>query len=314
MKSSCILILLIISILWVGPASSADNVFLFSYFKGNGEDGLHLAYSEDGLNWTALKNDESFLTPMVGGDRLMRDPSIVRGPDGIFHMVWTVSWNEKVIGYASSENLIDWSPQKEIPVMVHEEDARNSWAPEVFYDSAVDQFLIFWATTIPGRFPETEGQSDGGLNHRIYFVTTRDFQEFSRTELLYDDGFNVIDSFIVRDGDRYVMFLKDETNKPWVPQKNIKIATSDHAVGPYSKASDPITGEYWAEGPTAIKIGDLWHLYFDRYTEGRFGLLVSKDLKEWEDRTDRLSHPEGMRHGTVFEVDRRILEGLRGVE
>ena len=44
------------------------------------------------------------------------------------------------------------------------------------------------------------------------------------------------------------------------------------------------------------------------------GRTGKKDLKEWEDRTDRLSHPEGMRHGTVFEVDRRILEGLRGVE
>ena len=26
--------------------------YLFSYFKGNGEDGLHLAYSNDGLKWT----------------------------------------------------------------------------------------------------------------------------------------------------------------------------------------------------------------------------------------------------------------------
>ena len=67
----------------------ADNVYLFSYFKGNGEDGLHLAYSHDGLKWLALKNDKSFLTPNIGKDKLMRDPSICQGPDGTYHMVWT---------------------------------------------------------------------------------------------------------------------------------------------------------------------------------------------------------------------------------
>jgi hypothetical protein len=34
---------------------------MFSYFKNNGKDGLHLAYSNDGYRWAALKNDESFL-------------------------------------------------------------------------------------------------------------------------------------------------------------------------------------------------------------------------------------------------------------
>jgi len=60
--------------------------YLFSYFKDNGQDGLHLAYSHDGLKWTALKNDRSFLKPQVGG-MLMRDPCICRGPDATFHMV-----------------------------------------------------------------------------------------------------------------------------------------------------------------------------------------------------------------------------------
>ena len=67
------------------------NVYLFSYFKGNGEDGLHLAYSYDGLQFKALKGDSSFLTPTVSKDKLMRDPCILKGPDGYFHMVWSLS-------------------------------------------------------------------------------------------------------------------------------------------------------------------------------------------------------------------------------
>ena len=90
-----------------GGASTGD-VFLFSCFKGNGEDGLHLAWSADGLKWTPLKNDTSFLKPTVGNDKLMRDPCIIRGPDGLFHMVWTVSWKERGIGYAHSKDLIRW--------------------------------------------------------------------------------------------------------------------------------------------------------------------------------------------------------------
>ena len=57
--------------------------YLFTYFKGNGEDGLHLAYSKDGYKWIALKNDTSFLIPEVGKDKLMRDPCVIKGGDGL---------------------------------------------------------------------------------------------------------------------------------------------------------------------------------------------------------------------------------------
>ncbi|MGC9352650.1 MAG: hypothetical protein ACP5D9_02365 [Mariniphaga sp.] len=54
-----------------------DEVYMFSFFQGNGEDGLYLAYSYDGLTWEALNNNQSFLTPQVGNDKLIRDPCIV---------------------------------------------------------------------------------------------------------------------------------------------------------------------------------------------------------------------------------------------
>ncbi|HEX7846845.1 MAG TPA: glycosyl hydrolase, partial [Chitinophagaceae bacterium] len=87
-------------------------VYMFSYFKNNGKDGLHLAYSYDGFKWTALNKDQSFLRPVLSKDSLMRDPCIIRGADGKFHMVWTVSWNARGIGYASSPDLLNWSEQK----------------------------------------------------------------------------------------------------------------------------------------------------------------------------------------------------------
>ncbi len=53
--------LLFLSMLLVLFSTAQKNVYLFSYFKGNGEDGLHLAYSYDGYTWTALNGDASFL-------------------------------------------------------------------------------------------------------------------------------------------------------------------------------------------------------------------------------------------------------------
>ena len=40
-------------------AQSDNEVYLFSYFKDNGQDGLHLAYSLDGYTWKSLKRDSS---------------------------------------------------------------------------------------------------------------------------------------------------------------------------------------------------------------------------------------------------------------
>lgn len=288
---------------------------MFSYFKGNGEDGLYLASSRDGFHWTVLNNDQSFLTPRAGEDKLMRDPCIIQGPEGTFHMVWTVSWHEKGIGYASSGDLIHWSEQQYIPVMEHEPEAQNCWAPELFYDQETRQYLIFWATTIPGRFPATDNQSDEGppapgRNHRIYYTRTTDFREFSETELFYDHGFNVIDATIEKASDRYVMFLKDETNKPFTPRKNIRMAFSDDAAGLYGPPTEPITGEYWAEGPTAIRIDGIWYVYFDKYRLDEYGVVTSPDLDHWTEQSETLRVPEGMRHGTVFQVSEAVFTVL----
>ncbi len=287
----------------------AGEVYLFAYFKGNGEDGLHLAHSADGLVWTPLNNGNSLLRPSVGKDKLMRDPHLTLGRDGLYHMVWTSSWSEAVIGYASSKDLIDWSEQRAITPMTHEPEARNVWAPETFYDAENGRYLLFWATTIPGRFPATDGMGDREYNHRMYVTTTKDFRAFTPTRLFYDGGFNVIDATVVKDGRRYVMFIKDETRRP-IARKNIRYAVSDKAAGPYSPASEPMTGAYWAEGPSAIKVGQRWVVYFDKYTEKRYGAVASADLKQWEDISAQVQFPAGARHGTVLRVPRAVLKKL----
>ena len=302
----------------ISNSQEKNEVYLFSYFTGNGEDGLHLAYSYDGLKWNALNDNKSFLTPEVGGDKLMRDPCVISGPDGKFHMVWTVSWGEKGIGYASSEDLMNWSEQKFIPVMEHEANARNCWAPEVFFDDRTELYYIFWSTTIQGRFPETAKPPKPNSNHRMYYVTTKDFISFSETKLFYNQGFNVIDGTLLKEKGEYFLILKDETNNP--VEKNIRIAKGSDLISNFSKPSEPITGDYWAEGPTPIKIGDYWVVYFDSYRKHQettlftMGAVRSKDLRNWEDISDQITFPEGTRHGTVIKVKSEVLKNLLNKE
>ncbi len=285
-----------------------DSVYMFSYFKGNGEDGLHLAWSAEGYQWQAVKNDVSFLKPELSKDKLMRDPCIIRGADGLFHMVWTVSWNDRGIGYASSPDLVHWSQQQYLPVMQHEDSALNCWAPEITWDTKSRLYYIYWATTIPGRFAAGSKDGDGRYNHRMYYVTTKDFQKFSKATLLYDKDFNVIDATIFTAGKRYAMILKDETRTP--PQKNLRIAFSDHIEKGWSGPSAPITGNYWAEGPTVARINDRWVVYFDKYRDKKYGAVASNDLVNWTDISDTVSFPAGTRHGTVFKISKGEFEIL----
>ena len=308
-----VIVWMILTVWSIMNVTAGDTVYLFSYFINNSKDGLHLAYSYDGLTWTALNGGRSFLTPTVGKDKLMRDPSICQAPDGTFHMVWTSSWTDRIIGYASSRDLIHWSEQKAIPVMMNEPAAHNCWAPELFYDESSQTYYIFWATTIPGRHKEVPtSESEKGLNHRIYYVTTKDFKSFSKTAMFFNPDFSVIDAAIVKDPKRndLIMVVKNENSNP--PEKNLRVTRTENIrKGFPTKVSAPITGNYWAEGPAPLFIGDTLYVYFDKYRDHRYGAVRSLDHGEtWEDVSDQVSFPKGIRHGTAFAVDASVVETL----
>jgi alpha-galactosidase len=284
-----------------------DQAYLFTYFIGNGEDGLHLAWSRDGYKWEALKDGKSFLTPVVGEKKLMRDPCVVRGPDGIFHMVWTTAWEGKTIGHASSKDLINWSPQQAVPVMAQEPAAINCWAPEIVWDAKRSEYLIFWATTITNQFLETAGGGDAKYNHRMYATTTKDFKSFTPTKLFYDPGFNVIDATILPAFGRYYLIIKDETRNP--VKKHLRVASSEDIAGPYSDLQPPFTRD-WVEGPSALQVGEEFLVYFDAYRDRRYEAMVSPDLKKWEDVTSKISFPKGTKHGTAIAVEKGFVDEL----
>ena len=206
--------------------NSSDTIYLFTSFRGNG-DGLHLAASEDGYRWTELPG--IFLEPTVGS-RLMRDPHLLLGPDGIFRLVWTTGWGDKGIGYASSTDLVNWSQQQYLPVMEDTPGTKNCWAPETFYDATRNEYIITWSSDVEGRFPETVSKTR--MNNRTYFVTTKDFKTFSDATLFFDPGFDHIDATVIAYGDKYILTIKEgdqQSKGTWGP---IHQAVADDPAGP----------------------------------------------------------------------------------
>ena len=284
-----------------------ETCYLFAHFYLNGDSGLHLAWSPDALQWELLNKGASFLVPSVGESGLMRDPSLIRGPDGTFHMVWTTSWAGQTIGYASSSDLLHWSEQQTIPVMAHEAGVYNCWAPEVLWIPEDEHYLIVWSSTIAGRYPETSlTNRRPPRNHRIYRTTTRDFRTFTPTELHYDGGYNVIDAVLTEADGQWLMFVKHEEVSPHT-QKNIRLVRGLTPRGPFSAPSEPLSARFWSEGPSILQVGDAWHLYFDQHNIDVYGGRRTRDFVHWENIDALIEFPERAKHGSFVAVPREFL-------
>jgi hypothetical protein len=283
-------------------AMGAKDIYVSTSFHEPATEGLRFIYSRDGIRWDSIQG--VFLSPKVGNQHVMRDPSIVRGPDGTFHLVWTSSWRgDRGFGYASSRDLIHWSEQRFIEVM-SDTTTVNVWAPELFYDDTKKQFMIIWASCVPGKFPDY--QEEHLNNHRLYYTTTKDFRKFSPTRLFYDPGYSDIDATLVKRGkDDYVMVVKDNSR----PMRNIKVAFARSPYGPWGPSSEPFT-EMFTEGPSTAKVGDWWYIYYDSYRHGIYGAHRTKDFIHFQDQTGAVSFPKGHKHGTVFMAPEELVEQL----
>jgi len=283
---------------------SQKDVYFFTSFHEPANEGLRMLYSYDGYNWEDL--DTKLLKPEAGTQKVMRDPSIVQGPDGTFHLVWTSSWKgDYGFGYASSKDLVHWSKQQHIEVMSYDTSTVNVWAPELFYDEATRQFFIIWASTVPYKFDK--GIEDEFNNHRLYYVTTKDFKKYSETRLFYDPGYSSIDATLVNRGkEDYVLVFKDNTR----PERNIKVAFGKSAIGPFERQSKPFTASF-TEGPSVVKVGEDWLIYFDSYRESKYSAVKTKDFQIFEDVSDKISVPKGHKHGTIFKANDMVLRKIK---
>jgi hypothetical protein len=341
---------LAVVLLCAGFVHAEDELFLLSYFKGNGESGVFLACSEDGRVFNDLNGGQAVFTPPAWeGQNLTRDPSVVFR-DGVFHMVWTSSWVGACFGAATSPDLKDWSepvrvepfrnwPANDLP--------QNTWAPEAHWDPVQKGYAILWSSAT-ASVDSDGGHNSGGLekdpnrnvkpdvrHHRTFLSRTTDFRSFTDARVFFSPGYSEIDACMAFDDrgtadtsdDRWVMVVKDEQMQE-LGGKNIRLTTAPaDLTNPFppkfcsptdaSKPwTEPVVGPgasvqatQWVEGPTLMKVGGEWWLYFDRFRmrTNRFGLATSTDLVHWTDRTGEVKVPPEAHHGTIFRAPRVVI-------
>jgi hypothetical protein len=313
----------------LSSAANTDDVLLFTYFRDNGQHGINLATSADGVNFTPLNDDKPvFQPPKWPGQNLTRDASVMYH-DGVFHMVWTSSWTGRVFGYANSKDLKNWSAPTQIrpfPASLPDEDQPdNIWAPEIHWDPLKKDFFILFASTIPRERNDADASNNDGkvgskYDNRMFITRTKDFTRFSDARLFFDRDFASIDAVMRIDeaAKRWVMVIKcsrDETMK-WMPGRNLHIThaagmdTDNPEFGPLSGPiagnhspmfSDPAPRKAMAEGQTLLRYKNRWLLAWDEPAGASFQLATSPDLKTWTHVKDaKFAFSGHCFHGTLF--------------
>jgi predicted acyltransferase len=139
------------------------SAYLFAYFVGNGpgQEAVHFAISPDGFNWVALNGNQPVIAPDTISSRGgVRDPHILRGPDGKFYMVLTDlyvpddGWTNTGMVFLKSDDLVSWTSSKvNIPDLFSEfNDVTRVWAPQTFYDEEAGKYMVYFSMLQPGGY------------------------------------------------------------------------------------------------------------------------------------------------------------------
>ncbi|MER5223924.1 glycoside hydrolase family 43 protein [Streptomyces flaveus] len=249
-----------------------------THFIGEGATGqqMYFSYSADGLNWTDLNGGGMTLRSTVG-TRGVRDPALVRSPDGSKYWIIATdlcigcgqSWGDSTSNGSrnlvvwESTDLVTWSAPRLLNVAGAIPDGRNAWAPEAIWNPATNDYVLYWATN---------ATLNGVLKHRIYYARTTDFRTVTTPQLYIDrpGTQGIIDTQIVEVpsgvGDyRYVRASGDG---------QITLEGSNSILGTWTNLGNlsgiGLTGSQ-VEGPMWMKFRDRneWTLYLDQYASGR---------------------------------------------
>lgn len=292
--------------------------YLFVYFTVEDEGGeqVYFSLSEDGLHWKDLNNGQPVLKSGIG-ECGVRDPFIIRSPlDQKFYIIATdlriasgkgwdtaqYSGSQSIIVWESID-LVHWSQERSVDVDIP--DAGCVWAPESIYDEETEEHLIFWASMV---------QRDGNPHKQIiYSFRTKDFKSFSKPEIYIERDNHIIDTTIIKEGDFYYRFSKDETKKCITVERSSSLSRSSF-VDLKSPVLDSLLG---VEGPAVFKFNDRneWCLMVDQFAAGKGYLpLVTEDL--FSGHFQSLSADEYhlgstlKRHGSILNITRDEYEAL----
>jgi hypothetical protein len=317
------------------PKAEAKEGYTFAYFTGNDLAGenIYMAASRgnDALKWDELNGGKPVLKSGLGTKGL-RDPFIIRSPEGDkFYMIATdlsigsgTSWDSsqrqgsQYIEVWESTDLVNWSGQRH--VKVSPDTAGNTWAPEAHYDEKIGAYVVYWASKI---YADNDPNHTGGTHNKMMYSTTRDFRTFTEAKVWNDPGNSVIDSTVIKEGDSYYRFTKDEGQVSGcldiMQEKSGDLLAVDlPATNPRNwtlmgNCIGKKAGTGGVEGPTIFKSNteEKYYLFVDEFGGRGYIPLESTSLENpnWKLSTN-YELPRAPRHGTVLPVTKTELERL----
>lgn len=314
------------------PKPEAYQGYLFSYFIGEGDQNgeqIYFALSEgnDPLNWQELNHGDVIFSSKFG-ERGLRDPFIIRSPEGDqFYLIATdlkihgngnwdaaQSFGSRSIMVWESNDLVNWSEQRMVEIAPPE--AGNTWAPEVFYDQTTGEYIVFWASKIY----ENETQRKSGASHqRMMFAKTRDFYTFTSPQTYMDYGYSIIDTTMIEHDGKIYRFTKDERgHTESSPNGKFVFQEVGHSIlDPHFKMIKEGVGKgqiRQGEGPIVFKsnIEEKWYMFIDEFGGRGYVPFETTDLNsgEWT-IVDGYHLPSRPRHGSVLPITQTEYEALR---
>lgn len=206
------------------PADKDLTAYLLVYFKDE-THSLYFATSTNGYTFTDVNNGQPiFLGKDLAEQKGVRDPHIMRGPDGAFYLAMTdlhifakrmglrdtewerpgeqYSWgNNRALIFMKSYDLIHWThsivhPGKLFPAFG---DIGCAWAPETIADPSNNQLMVYYTTRI-----------GNGKNFMVYAYADKAFTTLeTEPKTLFEypkEKVNTIDGDITKVGDKYHLF------------------------------------------------------------------------------------------------------------
>ena len=295
--------------------------YLFAYFPANNNENIYYALSNDGYNFTVMNNGNRVVAAdTVSIKKGLRDPHVLRAPDGWFYMVNTDMKSDE--GWSSnrgmvlmkSRDLISWKH-----ATVHFPDKYKGknfanvtrvWAPETFWDDTYDNGdgtkgrpLVYFSLLT----------NDGTISYDkvFYAYANKDFTDLEGDPVhFFDRGKSTIDMDIVYNpiDKKYHAFYKNEGDGGICKvTANSLMPKSGAATGSqWSKPSKTLQQTTEAvEGAGVFKLinQNSWVLMYDCYANNHYQFTSSPDLENFKFVQDtKTSGAFTPRHGTILPI------------
>lgn len=208
----------------VSPVEATKDKYLFCYFTGTSNEGqtLHLAVSADGLNYTALNNNNPVIRSAKGTGSV-RDPYLFYNEnDNYYYILATdLDFNDAGgTGYSEnstafmvwrSKDLVNWTDETLIDlskcsnIVPNPGNMRQVWAPQAMYVNG--EYYIYFTLNC---------DQTGGNMALVYTTASNimDSSTYTQVQTLFDPDYHVIDADIILNpnDNEYYLFYKNEDN------------------------------------------------------------------------------------------------------